>query len=112
MEIDAVKLNVVQTNMEAQPAAPSAADVDAFTRAMLGHAAQSPEEVAAAGLQTKSQAIGEAIDGARATSGVLNNPAEMLAAQSTLLHSIVEVDLMAKTAGALSQGVNKLVSMQ
>ncbi|AAQ60257.1 MULTISPECIES: type III secretion system inner rod subunit SctI [Chromobacterium] len=112
MEIDAVKLHTVQASMEQVPAVPAAADVDAFTRAMFGHAAQSPEEVAAGGLQTKSQAIGEAIDNARATTGVLNNPAEMLAAQSKLLHSIVEVDLVAKTAGALSQGVNKLVSMQ
>jgi type III secretion system YscI/HrpB-like protein len=40
------------------------------------------------------------------------SPEAMLAGQLLMGKAIVEVDLAAKTAGALSQSVNKLVNMQ
>ncbi|WP_433962010.1 type III secretion system inner rod subunit SctI [Klebsiella michiganensis] len=91
---------------------PTVTEIDTFTQMLFGHQASTPEEIAAAGLQEKSQAIGQAVDNARASAEVLNNPDIMLQAQSALKNATVEVDLIAKTAGLLSQGINKLVSMQ
>lgn len=112
MEIKTVSPTLRDTDWRAPSTLPPATEIDAFTRTLFGHEASSPEQVAANELQAKSQKISHAIDSARATENALNNPVDMLAAQSTLLHAIVEVDLIAKTTGALAQGVNKLVSMQ
>lgn len=113
MTIEATTLNVTHAATDtAVPATPAVADINAFTQMLFGHQASTPEELAAINLQQKSQVIGQAIDNARASADVLNNPATMLQAQSALKNATVEVDLIAKTAGLLSQGVNKLVSMQ
>jgi type III secretion system YscI/HrpB-like protein len=94
------------------PDAPSANDIDAFTRALLGTATQSPEAAATGRLQAVSAKTDAALDGARDTVDLTKDPREMFIAQSTLQHAIVEVDLLAKVAGGLSQGINKLTSMQ
>ncbi|MDM5065367.1 type III secretion system inner rod subunit SctI [Aeromonas salmonicida] len=113
MTIDATTLTATQAVTEhAVSAIPSASEIDAFTQMLFGHQASTPEEIAATGLQEKSHTIGQAIENARASADVLNNPDTMLKAQSALKNATVEVDLIAKTAGLLSQGVNKLVSMQ
>lgn len=112
MEIEAIQPVAIQATPASLPAAVDQAEIDAFTRVMFGHPVQSPEAIAAGSLQDKSQEVGNAIANARASGTVLTNPAAMLAAQSTMLRSMVEVDLMAKAAGSLAQGINKLVSMQ
>lgn len=112
MEIEAIRPIAAQATPESLPAAVDQAEIDAFTRVMFGHAVQSPEAIAAGNLQGKSLEVGNAIANARASETVLSNPADMLAAQSTMLRAILEVDLMAKAAGSLAQGINKLVSMQ
>ncbi|AQS36183.1 type III secretion system major needle protein, YscF/MxiH/PrgI family [Shewanella psychrophila] len=47
-----------------------------------------------------------------AIEGINPSPEAMLASQMLMGKAIVEVDLAAKTAGALSQSINKLVNMQ
>ncbi|QDO84238.1 EscI/YscI/HrpB family type III secretion system inner rod protein [Shewanella psychropiezotolerans] len=47
-----------------------------------------------------------------AAQGINPSPEAMLASQMLMGKAIVEVDLAAKTAGALSQSINKLVNMQ
>ncbi|MBV4465821.1 type III secretion system inner rod subunit SctI [Pseudomonas sp. SWRI79] len=110
MEIEATRMTAMQTPTESPPPLVAPADIEAFTQALFGHTAKTPEAFALTNLQDKSQALDSSIANARES--VLDSPLKMLSAQSNMLHSIVEVDLIAKTAGALAQGVNKLVSMQ
>jgi type III secretion system YscI/HrpB-like protein len=91
---------------------PSAHDVDAFTQALFGATRQLPEDVVTSGLREASAGVDTAIRKARDLSVVEKGPIEMLEVQSALLRTIVEVDLTAKAAGAVSQGINKLTSMQ
>ncbi|WP_369309390.1 type III secretion system inner rod subunit SctI [Providencia rettgeri] len=87
-------------------------DVELFNNMLLGQYEAYPEEVLMTSLQEKSLAVSDTISHARATEDVLNNPATMLRAQSFLKNAMVEVDFIAKVTGQLSQGINKLVSMQ
>ncbi|MGF6401561.1 type III secretion system YscI/HrpB-like protein [Pseudomonas frederiksbergensis] len=108
MEIEAVTASPMREDSMPPIATPS--DIAAFNQALFGQANTSPEISAITELQKQSRSMSSAI--ATAQEDVLNDPLKMMAAQSKMLHAIVEVDLIAKTAGALSQGVNKLVSMQ
>lgn len=116
MTIDAInasKAAMPQAEMTtATTDATSQADVDAFTRALFGQTRKTPEIFATDNLHVKSQEISKALNGTHSMEQMLNNPADMLASQSKMLRSIIEVDLIAKTAGSVSQGVNKLTSMQ
>ncbi|KVX77017.1 type III secretion system inner rod subunit SctI [Burkholderia ubonensis] len=86
--------------------------IDAFTRVLFGGNTQTPEHRAIEHFQLASRKVDHALVPARDGPQALSNPLDMLAAQTTMLRSIIEVDLMAKTAGAISQGVNKLVNVQ
>ena len=119
MEIEAI--NAASTASTAAPATltervapdlPSTEDIDAFTRALFGPTAQTPELAAAGQLQAASAKTEAAFDGARDASALARDPREMFIAQSALLHSVVQVDFIAKAAGSLSQSINKLTSMQ
>ncbi len=91
---------------------PSAREVDAFTQALFGATRRLPEDIITSGLKETSASVDTAIQNARNLSVVGRGPIEMLEMQSTLLRTIVQVDLTAKAAGAVSQGINKLTSMQ
>lgn len=110
MQIDAPTLNTLMTATETPSTSVAPADVEAFSQALFGRPLQTPEQSALSGLQGQSQAIEARLTGAK--EATLENPAQMLTVQSQLLRSIFEVDLLAKTAGGLTQGINKLVSMQ
>ncbi|CAI8807590.1 type III secretion system inner rod subunit SctI [Pseudomonas zeae] len=110
MQIDAISLNAPMTVPATTPAAVPPADIEAFSQALFGRTQESPENSALNRLQSTSQTVENAlIDAKQAT---LDNPLKMLSVQSQMLHSVFEVDLIAKTAGGLTQGINKLVSMQ
>lgn len=94
---------------DAVPASPDPAEVDRFARALSGPL---PEAAMTDQLQTRAKEIGGALAAARGDSRVPGHPADMLMVQAALLKSLIEVDLMAKTAGTLSQGINRLVNMQ
>jgi len=116
MEIEAV--NTLSTAAATAPAAdiatqaPSNQDVEAFTRVLFGLTEQTPEATAADGLRALSVQTETAFRDARNASELVKDPRALLIAQSTLLHSIVQVDFVAKAAGSLSQSINKLTSMQ
>jgi type III secretion system YscI/HrpB-like protein len=112
MEINAAQAaaQLLQSPTPARSA--DAEQIDAFTRALFGQSAQAPEQQVVDRFQQVSRQVDSALAPARDVQPTLASPLEMLAAQSTMLRSIIEVDLMAKTAGAVSQGVNKLVNMQ
>jgi type III secretion system YscI/HrpB-like protein len=112
MEVNAAQsaLQVLQSQDAAPPA--DAGQIGAFTRALFGQNASSPEQQAVDRFQQVSQQVDRALAPARDAQPALGSPLEMLTTQSAMLRSIIEVDLMAKTAGAVSQGVNKLVNMQ
>ncbi|PTB18606.1 EscI/YscI/HrpB family type III secretion system inner rod protein [Trinickia symbiotica] len=114
MDIDPTQATQTQrlANVRDSQRTPSAHEVDAFTQALFGAARQLPEDVVTSGLNQTSTGVDTAIRNAREPSVVEKGPIEMLTAQSTLLRAIVEVDLTAKVAGAVSQGINKLTSMQ
>lgn len=112
MEIDAIQLNTLQATQDHIVTPPDAADVDAFTRAMFGNMLITPDEMATAQLQKKSIAVHQVIEGAKPTAEIISSPAEMMAVKSALSKSLLEVELTAKVAGSLGQGINKLVSMQ
>ncbi|MBK5415410.1 type III secretion system inner rod subunit SctI [Pseudomonas sp. TH31] len=110
MEIEAVRMptHTAPTDPILPVVAPS--EIAAFNQALFGHASPPPEMSAITQLQSKSREVNSTFDEAR--DNVLDSPLQMMAAQSKMLHAMVEVDLIAKTAGGISQGVNKLVSMQ
>ncbi|KVN03472.1 MULTISPECIES: type III secretion system inner rod subunit SctI [unclassified Burkholderia] len=112
MEVSATQsaAQALQSQTTVQPAGTD--EINAFTRALFGQNAQTPEQQVVDRFQQVSQQVDRALAPARDTGAMLASPLEMLATQSTMLRSIIEVDLMAKTAGAVSQGVNKLVNMQ
>lgn len=112
MEVSATQsaVQVLRSQPIAQPT--DAEQISAFTRLLFGQNAQTPEQQAVDRFQQASQQVDRALAPARDIEPTLASPLEMLATQSTMLRSIIGVDLMAKTAGAISQGVNKLVNMQ
>ncbi|QLL13460.1 type III secretion system inner rod subunit SctI [Pseudomonas chlororaphis] len=87
-------------------------DVEAFTRTLFGHLDKLPDEQAIEQFQAKAADINTRIDETRGTEEVLQSPLHVLAAQTRALNAIAEVDLIAKAAGGISQGINKLTSMQ
>ncbi|NMP26473.1 EscI/YscI/HrpB family type III secretion system inner rod protein [Rahnella sp. SAP-1] len=111
-QLDMLANQLDNNAVEAPAAVPEAADIAAFTRAMFGKENKTPEEVAVTGLQSKSLAVGDAVEGARATAEIINNPETMMKAKSALSKATLEVELIAKISGSLSQGINKLTSMQ
>lgn len=88
------------------------AQIDMFTRALFGHESHAPEMRAAAMFQRRSIELGKVLSAAGDQTQTLTRPIDMLTSQSALLRSILTVDLTAKAAGMVSQGVNKLANMQ
>ncbi|AOJ83903.1 type III secretion system protein [Burkholderia savannae] len=114
MDITAAQ-HALQTLQAAQQPGATPVDqtqIDAFTRALFGQDASTPEARAASGFQHRSLGVERALDAARDPGTALMQPLDMLANQSAMLRAILEVDLTAKAAGAVSQGINKLVNMQ
>ncbi|MHC8397980.1 type III secretion system inner rod subunit SctI [Pseudomonas sp. MDT1-17] len=110
MQIDALAHNTLTTAPNNGPSTVAPADVEAFSQALFGRTQETPELSALTRLQETSQTVNSALTNAK--HAALDNPMKMLSIQSQMLHSIFEVDLIAKTAGGLTQGINKLVSMQ
>lgn len=113
MEVDVVnnKLSLDSQELSIQEY-PGSSDIEGFTQAMFGNMIKTPDDLAISTLQSHSLNVGASIESARASAGIMNNPKDMLHAQSLLLHTIAEMDFTAKVVGALSQGINKLSSMQ
>ncbi|HBO5145138.1 TPA: type III secretion system inner rod subunit SctI [Pseudomonas aeruginosa] len=113
MSIDAVSSTshaTHQFNTIEPMAAP--ADVEAFTRTLFGRLDTLPDEQAIEQFQAKAADINTRINETRRTEEVLQSPLHVLVAQTQALNAITEVDLIAKAAAGISQGVNKLTSMQ
>jgi type III secretion system YscI/HrpB-like protein len=114
MDIDPTRALVAMplADIRDRQSPPSANEIGAFTQALFGPTHQLPEDGGTARLQATASNIDAALRNARDLSAVAQGPIEMLKAQSTLLRSMIEVDMIAKTAGAVSQGINKLTNMQ
>jgi type III secretion system YscI/HrpB-like protein len=114
MEIDPARALLLKPTANARDpqSQPSTQDVSAFTQALFGPEHRLPEDVGASRLQETASSIDTAVRNARDLSVVMKGPVEMLNAQSALLRSAITVDLIAKTAGTVSQGITKLANMQ
>jgi type III secretion system YscI/HrpB-like protein len=114
MEIDPARTLLLKpaANARDPQSLPSAHDVRAFTQALFGPEHKLPEDLGAARLQETASSIDTALRTTRDLSAVMKGPLEILNAQSALLRSVITVDLIAKTAGTVSQGINKLANMQ
>jgi type III secretion system YscI/HrpB-like protein len=112
MEIEATRLFAAQSRPEVVPPTVEAIQIDAFTNALFGHADKTPETLAVVRLQEKSAEVAQVLSNAPLDTDVINSPLDMLAMQASVLRTIGEVDLISKTAGLVSQGVNKLVNLQ
>jgi type III secretion system YscI/HrpB-like protein len=114
MDIDPARAPVATplADMRDRQSPPSTNEIGAFTQALFGPTHQLPEDVGTTRLQATASNIDAALRKAHDLSAVAQGPIEMLKAQSTLLRSMIEVDMIAKTAGAVSQGINKLTNMQ
>ncbi|AJX35911.1 type III secretion apparatus protein, YscI/HrpB, C-terminal domain [Burkholderia oklahomensis] len=114
MDITAAQraLQMLQATPQTDATPIDPAQIDAFTRTLFGQDASTPEARAASGFQHRSLDVDRALSAARDRGETLMQPLDMLANQSAMLRAILEVDLTAKAAGAVSQGVNKLVNMQ
>jgi type III secretion system YscI/HrpB-like protein len=114
MEIDPARTFFLKpvANARDSQSLPSAQEVSAFTQALFGPEHKLPEDVGAARLQETASSIDTALRNAHDLPAVVKGPVEILNAQSALLRSVITVDLIAKTAGTVSQGINKLANMQ
>ncbi|MEA3119929.1 MAG: hypothetical protein QOI13_3199 [Paraburkholderia sp.] len=114
MEIDPTRTLLLKpvANSSDSQSLPSTQEVSAFTQALFGPEHRLPEDVGASRLQESASSIDTALRNARDLPAVMKGPVEILNAQSALLRSVITVDLIAKTAGTVSQGINKLTNMQ
>ena len=112
MEVEAASLMAAQSHTDTKPAVPDKWQVEAFGRALFGVSNGTPEGGAIVEFQDKAAEVSSKLDPLDPDGSVLNNPLDMLARQSDMQKSMVEVDLIAKSAGAISQGINRLVNMQ
>lgn len=112
MTIDAISPSLATTHTDPVTPAVSTAEVEAFTRTLFGRLDKLPDAQAIEQFQTKAADINSRIKETRATADILQSPLHTLAAQTRALNAIAEVDLIAKAAGGISQGINKLTSLQ
>ncbi|MEA3120491.1 MAG: hypothetical protein QOH33_23 [Paraburkholderia sp.] len=114
MEIDPTRTLLLKpvANSSDSQSLPPAQEVSAFTQALFGPENRLPEDVGASRLLDSALNIDTALRNARDLPAVMKGPVEILNAQSALLRSVITVDLIAKTAGTVSQGINKLTNMQ
>lgn len=96
---------------DSQQGAPAAADIDTFASLLYSQPTSSAEETALSWIKDQSLSVTQAMGSALSVASG-DTPEAMLKAQSQLKNIILEVDLTAKVAGQLSQGINKLVNMQ
>src|ERR1700712_5083771 len=106
MEIDPARSLLLKPATIAQDAQarPSTQEVSAFERALFGPEHKLPEDIGASRLQDAASSIDAALRNAHDLPVVMKGPVEILNAQSALLRSVITVDLIAKTAGTVSQG--------
>lgn len=89
-------------------AAPDASSVAAFERALSGPPAATPERELAGAMQRLALATRSPLG----QGPVTDSPERMLAVQSALHRSLLDVEVTARVAGSLGQAINKLVSLQ
>ncbi|MDN3610019.1 type III secretion system inner rod subunit SctI [Vibrio ostreicida] len=101
MELSAIaKATASSFEKQAETINPDESMVDKFSQLMQ----QSQKDTA-----SLNEAVAP-VSGANVPLGI--DPAQAIQSQAMVTRALVEVDLAAKTAGSLSQSINKLVSMQ
>ncbi|MGF6812907.1 type III secretion system YscI/HrpB-like protein [Paraburkholderia sp. Clong3] len=112
MDITAIKLAANQfASQTQQPVAPNQDDVHAFARAMT-RGTETPDQTVIEALNLAEQHATRPMKDISAAGTRLLDPQEMITVQLGLAKMSVDLDLAAKVAGSISQGVNKLVTMQ
>lgn len=113
MEIHTTRLITTPTQSDMLRVQPEAdpTQIEAFTRTLFGQTDKTPELQALDHLQTQTQQVDQVLTSAQQPTTELHSPLEMLTLQSKMLRTAINLDLVAKTAGVMSQGINKLVSM-
>lgn len=102
------------------PPSPETSQINDFNKLLFGQPAGIPETELVSRWQAQTQKVDSAFQAAATVSrgdpvgGVIDvmSPEKVVNAQSTVSKAVVLVDLTAKIAGSVSQGVNKLTSMQ
>lgn len=110
MEIGQLKA-VLEKTMSTARSEPSSEQVAAFnTRLEAAKVPHLAEHAITQELQSFNNTITEGLRNADSFKSM--SPESVLAIQHGLASSVIGIDLTAKVAGAFSQGINKLVSMQ
>ncbi|MCL9783825.1 type III secretion system inner rod subunit SctI [Vibrio sp. S4M6] len=99
--------NVSQESLE-----PSPHQVDVFKQMMNPPTEPSAEQSMLSGIQETGKSISAALKSINLESAHQLTPEKLLSTQINVIQSVVEVELVAKTAGSASQSINKLTSMQ
>jgi type III secretion system YscI/HrpB-like protein len=102
----------LQSQQSTSATRPAQIDIDKFTQALFGSATNIPERLAITDLQKRAVDFEGTVETSFNTKQLAMRPGDMLVTQSTLLHSVVGIDLTAKAAGLVSQSINKLVHIQ
>lgn len=93
-------------------ATPDSRQVDEFTRILFGQITPTPETHVTTQLQKQGQKIDNAFSGTEQNTPNIANPEEVLRAQREFAMAVISTDYTTKVAQYLSQGINKLTSMQ
>jgi len=110
MEISQLKAALEQA-IATRNVTPDASLISAFNEKLAaGNVNPLPENTIVKTLQVKQAEMVQGMESSKAVSTL--SPESALAVQYGLANSAVSVDLVAKVAGAFSQGINKLVAMQ
>ena len=110
MEITQLKAALAQS-LTVRNSGPDASQIAAFNdKLAAAKIAPLPESTLVKSLQAEQANLVKGIEESQSLSVL--SPESALAAQYGLANSVVGIDLVAKVAGAFSQGINKLVAMQ
>lgn len=114
MEIEATNPLAPSTHSTERPlpATPEAQQIDEFNRVLFGSAAATPETQLVTQLQTEAKKVNSTFFSTRSDPSFITDPEKVLASQKAVAQAVVSVDLTSKIAQYVSQGVNKLTSMQ
>ncbi|WP_035466896.1 type III secretion system inner rod subunit SctI [Burkholderia sp. WSM2232] len=112
MDIAVLKLAASQIGAQTeQTVVPAQDDIEAFQRA-VDRSTGNPDEAVIEALGAAERHAIQPMKDIDAAGVQLLDPAQMLSVQKGLAKMSVDIDLAAKAAGSISQGINKLVTMQ
>ncbi|WP_108651909.1 type III secretion system inner rod subunit SctI [Dongshaea marina] len=113
MDLNTVKAITEATNtIKAEPVTPEPQQIEKFTQMLKSPETRDMDQSMVQAIRDKSLQIDSNFTKLHMDSFDQVSPEKILSSQLNIVKAVVEVELVAKTAGSASQSVNKLVSMQ